>query len=87
MCVCVSVSTHTGCIHIVCVCVCVGGFAYARVFVYILVCVNVCSPLLNWQPNFQRTISLSTSGLCDCKVARVGRPARDYRRCRYFHAA
>ena len=32
-----------------------------------------------WQPKFQRPISLSTSGLGDCKVARMGRPATDYK--------
>ena len=51
------------CVH-VSVCVCV---CVCRV------CVCVCSLLLG-NPNF-----LSTSGLDDCKVARVGRPATDYK--------
>ena len=36
------------------------------------VCICICS-LLPWQPK------LSTSGLGDCKVARVGRPTTDYK--------
>ena len=48
-----------------CVCVCV--------------CVYVCLYSVAWQPKFQRPISLSTSGFGDCKVARVGRPATEYK--------
>ena len=46
----------------------------------IRVCVCVCLQSVAWQPKFQRPISLSTrlSGLGDCKVARVGRPATDH---------
>ena len=32
-----------------------------------------------WLPKFQRPMSLSTSGLGVCKVARVARPATDYK--------
>ena len=39
----------------------------------------LCVQSVAWQPKFQRPISLSTSGLSDYKVARVGRPATDYK--------
>ena len=39
----------------------------------------VCVWSVAWQPKFQRPISLSTSSLGDYKVARVGRPATDYK--------
>ena len=40
-------------------------------------CVCVWSVAL--QPKFQKPISFSTSGLGDCKVARMGRPTTDYK--------
>ena len=56
-----------------CVCVCVCVRAYS--------CVCVGSLLLG-NPNFKATyVSLTTSGLGDCKIARVGRPATDYKLC------
>ena len=46
---------------------------------FVCACVCVCSLLLG-NPNFKDPLlSLSTSGLGDCKVARVGRPATDYK--------
>ena len=41
-------------------------------------CVCVCVSVA-WQPKFQRPISLSTIGLGNCEVARVGRPTTDYK--------
>ena len=40
---------------------------------------NWIGSLLLGNPNFYRPIPLSTSGLGDCKVARVGKPATDYK--------
>ena len=45
----------------------------------VCVCVCVCLQSVAWQPKFQRLVSLSTSGLGDFKVARVGRPTTDYK--------
>ena len=50
---------------------------YLRVCV--CVCVCVCASRAWSLLKFQRPISLSTSALGDCKVARVGRPAIDYK--------
>ena len=51
------------------------------VYTHILQHCTVCDTLYSvaWQPKFQRPISLSTSGFGDCKVARVGRPAIEYK--------
>ena len=56
-------------------CVCVGVHAC------VCTCVCVCAYLLSvaWQPEFQRPISLSTSGLGVYKVASVARPTTDYK--------
>ena len=40
---------------------------------------NLMCSLLLGNPNFKDPLSLSTSGLGDCKVARVGTPATDYK--------
>ena len=42
-----------------------------------LVC--VCLQFVAWQPEFQRPISHSISGVGDYKVAGVGRPAINYK--------
>ena len=83
------------CVHApVCVCVSAraGVFVHFRVFGYVhtwmgvcmfgsllLVCVCVCVCVCAWLPKFQRLISLSTSGLGDCKLGRVGRHVTDYK--------
>ena len=66
------------------VCVCGGGGACVGVCgcvwvcvcgcVCVCACVCVCLESVTWLPKFQRPISLSTSGLGEFKVARVGRP-------------
>ena len=55
-----------------CGCVCVG--VCVCVCVCVCACVCVCLESVTWLPKFQRPISLSTSGLGEFKVARVGRP-------------
>ena len=68
-CACVSVLSLVPACVCACVCVCVWGGGGG----------GDCS-LLPWQPKFQRPVSLSTSGLGNYKVARVGRPATDYKK-------
>ena len=46
----------------------------------VCVCACVCVWSIAWQPKFPRLIIyVGTSGLGEYKVARVGRPATDYK--------
>ena len=72
------------CVYVgVCMCVCVHTCILNHVYVqertYVCMCVCICSLLLG-NSNFKDPYLLAQlSGLGDCKVARVCRPATDYK--------